>query len=108
MEVAINTPEGQLQGTLEQAEGDHAALILPGSGPTDRDGNQGPALQTDAYRLLAEGLAAAGITTLRIDKRGVGGSSGDGNDVSLSMPTAKTRPDGSPRYAPPRAWSVSG
>ena len=84
-EVAINTPEGQLQGTLEQAEGPHAALILPGSGPTDRDGNQLPLLHSDVYRLLAEALAAEGVTTLRIDKRGIGGSFGDPNAVSLDL-----------------------
>lgn len=85
IDVAINIPEGQLQGTLERAaEPRAAALILPGSGPTDRNGNQGPQLQTDTYRLLAEQLAEAGITTLRIDKRGIGGSDGDGNAVSLA------------------------
>lgn len=85
IDVAINTPEGQLLGTLEQAQGGAAALILPGSGPTDQNGNQGQSLQTDAYRLLAEALAEAGITTLRINKRGVGGSAGDGNAVSLDV-----------------------
>ena len=84
-EVAINTPEGQLQGTLEQLDGAHAALILPGSGPTDRDGNQLPHLHSDVYRLLAEALAAEGVTTLRIDKRGIGGSFGDPNAVSLDL-----------------------
>lgn len=85
IEVAINTPEGQLQGTLERAEGTQAALILPGSGPTDRDGNQLPQLHSDAYRLLAEALAAQGITTLRTDKRGIGSSFGDPNAVSLDL-----------------------
>jgi pimeloyl-ACP methyl ester carboxylesterase len=52
-----------------------AVLLLAGSGPTDRDGNQ-PGLPTDCYRLIATGLAAAGIRSLRYDKRGVGGSRG--------------------------------
>ena len=50
-----------------------AVLILAGSGPTDRDGN-GPLISTDTYRLLAAGLAAQGIRSLRYDKRGVGAS----------------------------------
>ena len=50
-----------------------AALIVAGSGPTDRNGN-GPGLSTDSYRLLAEGLAAQGIRSMRYDKRGIGES----------------------------------
>jgi pimeloyl-ACP methyl ester carboxylesterase len=50
-----------------------AVLIIAGSGPTDRNGN-GPALSTDSYRKLAEGLATAGIASLRYDKRGIGES----------------------------------
>src|SRR5262249_29250287 len=48
-----------------------------GSGPTDRDGN-GPLISTDAYRMLAAGLAAQGIRSLRYDKRGIGGSAAPG------------------------------
>jgi pimeloyl-ACP methyl ester carboxylesterase len=50
-----------------------AVLIIAGSGPTDRNGN-GPLITTDTYRLLAAGLAASGIRTLRYDKRGIGES----------------------------------
>jgi len=50
-----------------------AVLILAGSGPTDRNGN-GPLISTDTYRLLAAGLAANGVRSLRYDKRGIGGS----------------------------------
>src|SRR5262245_12616695 len=52
-----------------------AVLILAGSGPTDRNGN-GPLISTDTYRLLAAGLAAQGVRSLRYDKRGIGGSAG--------------------------------
>ncbi|MBC2884801.1 alpha/beta fold hydrolase [Ochrobactrum sp. CM-21-5] len=48
-------------------------LILPGSGPVDRDGNL-PSVINNSLKLLAEGLAAHGIGALRIDKRGVGES----------------------------------
>lgn len=50
-----------------------ALLLLPGSGPVDRDGNL-PGLACDSLRLLAEGLAGHGIATLRADKRGIGAS----------------------------------
>jgi alpha-beta hydrolase superfamily lysophospholipase len=46
-------------------------LIIPGSGPTDHDGNSPRGLNAAPYRLLAEGLAARAITTVRIDKRGM-------------------------------------
>jgi pimeloyl-ACP methyl ester carboxylesterase len=49
------------------------ALIIAGSGPTDRDG-RGPAVAAPYLRRLAEGLAAHGIASLRYDKRGVGQS----------------------------------
>jgi pimeloyl-ACP methyl ester carboxylesterase len=62
---------GHLSGTLTapptKSRGP-AALIIAGSGPTPRDGN------CDTYRLLAHALAAAGIPSLRYDKRGVGKS----------------------------------
>jgi pimeloyl-ACP methyl ester carboxylesterase len=51
------------------------ALVIAGSGPTDRDGNSALGLTSDVYRLLAEALAQKGIATLRFDKRGVGESS---------------------------------
>jgi pimeloyl-ACP methyl ester carboxylesterase len=56
-----------------------AVLILPGSGPTDRNGNQ-PALYNDSLKKVAEGLAGCGIASLRIDKRGVGASREAGFD----------------------------
>jgi pimeloyl-ACP methyl ester carboxylesterase len=43
-------------------------LIVPGSGPTDRNGN-GPFLQLGTYQKLAGALAAAGIASVRYDKR---------------------------------------
>jgi len=53
-----------------------AALLLPGSGPVDRDSNHGR-LRLDLTRQLAGAFADAGIATLRFDKRGVGASPGD-------------------------------
>ena len=49
-------------------------IIIPDSGPVDRDGNAGGLLRSDAYRELAAALARKGIATIRYDKRGVGES----------------------------------
>ncbi|MFG1479425.1 alpha/beta fold hydrolase [Xanthobacter sp. V4C-4] len=69
---------GPLHGTLVlPADGERtaAALILAGSGPVDRDGNL-PHARNDSLKALAHGLAAQGIATLRVDKRGIGASAG--------------------------------
>ncbi|MBT3069394.1 lysophospholipase [Rhodomicrobium sp. Az07] len=65
-----------LRGTITLPEGNQlspAVLILPGSGPVDRDGNI-PGMPNNSLRLLAKGLADRGIASLRIDKRGIGES----------------------------------
>lgn len=69
-------PLGPLKGTLllPQSMPSAVVLIIPGSGPTDRDGNSPAGVKGSTYRLLAEGLAARGIATARIDKRGMFGS----------------------------------
>jgi uncharacterized protein len=48
------------------------ALLIAGSGPTDRDGN-GPGIKPDTLKKLAAQLAVRKIATLRYDKRGAGG-----------------------------------
>jgi uncharacterized protein len=48
-----------------------AILLIQGSGPTNRDGNQPPNLQTNLLRQFAEILGGAGIASLRYDKRGM-------------------------------------
>ena len=50
-------------------------VLIAGSGPTDRNGNN-PLIpvKVDLLRLIAERLAAAGIASLRYDKRGIGQS----------------------------------
>ena len=62
-------------------------VIIPGSGPTDRDGNSPLGVTASNLRLLAEGLAKRGISTVRIDKRGMFGSKAaiaNGNDVTIA------------------------
>lgn len=85
-EVTLSRSDAVLAGTWTAPDDPKAAaLILPGSGPTDRDGNSLAGLSTDAYRLLAEALADRGIATLRADKRGIGASTGDPNAVTLGL-----------------------
>ena len=62
-------------------------VIIPGSGPTDRDGNNPMGVTAASYRLLAESLAKRGISSVRIDKRGMFGSKAaiaNGNDVTIA------------------------
>jgi alpha-beta hydrolase superfamily lysophospholipase len=50
-------------------------VLVAGSGPTDRDGNNPLAPERiDLLKQIAELLAGAGIATLRYDKRGIGQS----------------------------------
>lgn len=88
MDITAPGPAGALHGTLlaPSAQGAPVVLIIPGSGPTDRNGNNPLGVHAATYRLLAEGLAAHGIASVRIDKRGMFGSAAatpDANDVTL-------------------------
>lgn len=74
-------PRAPLAGTLiRPGDGQPVILIVPGSGPTDRDGNNAMGVTAAPYRLLAEALGARGIGTVRIDKRGMFGSAAAGVD----------------------------
>lgn len=74
--ISLATATGELAGTLQLPDGGgkpFVALLIAGSGPTDRDGN-GPAGRNDSLRLLAVQLAEAGYASVRYDKRGIGAS----------------------------------
>ncbi|MBV8648755.1 alpha/beta fold hydrolase [Paludibacterium sp.] len=76
--IELATATGLLRGTLMSPPSGLCAqvvLIIAGSGPTDRDGNN-PLLpgNNDCLKMLANELAIAGIASVRYDKRGVGGS----------------------------------
>ena len=82
-------PDGPLKGLMlaPGAENAPVVLIVPGSGPTDRDGNSLHGLDTDTYKLLAQGLATRGIASVRIDKRGMFSSHAaipNANDVTIA------------------------
>jgi pimeloyl-ACP methyl ester carboxylesterase len=86
-QVTAPGPQGELAGTMIDAGKDAPlVLIIPGSGPTDRDGNNSIG-RTGTYRLLAEALGTRGISTVRIDKRGMFGSKAavaDANKVTIA------------------------
>lgn len=72
--LKIPVKDGQLTVALQKAskEPSPVALIIAGSGPTDKDGNSAIAGKNDSLKMIAEGLAKDGIATVRYDKRGLG------------------------------------
>ncbi|WP_339610403.1 alpha/beta fold hydrolase [uncultured Planktosalinus sp.] len=60
IEGTLLLPDAEKQSSL--------AIIIQGSGPTDRDGNQ-PNAKNNSLKYLAEGLSKNGIATFRYDKR---------------------------------------
>lgn len=92
VETAVEIPGelAPLKGTELSPGGKPGAavVILPGSGPTDRDGNNPMGVRGSSYRLLAEGLAAQGVASLRMDKRGMfasGPAAADPNAVTVTV-----------------------
>jgi pimeloyl-ACP methyl ester carboxylesterase len=73
--VTAPGPGGPLAGTMVDAgKGSPIILVIPGSGPTDRDGNNPLGVKASPYRMLADALAKQGVSSVRIDKRGMFGS----------------------------------
>jgi pimeloyl-ACP methyl ester carboxylesterase len=95
VEIETTGPAGLLKGTFLAASAPDAPvlLIIPGSGPTDRDGNSPLGIQAASYRMLAEALAARGVSSARVDKRGMFGSAaaGDPNQASVGGYAADIR-----------------
>ncbi len=91
VEVHITTSTGTLYGTQIISTSnvpEPVVLIVAGSGPTDRDGNNPLAGQNNSLKLLAEGLADRGIASIRYDKRGIGESLAAGlQEVDLRFDT---------------------
>lgn len=88
-------PQGVLAGTFVNAgAGKPVVLMIPGSGPTDRDGNSVLGQKPATLRQIADGLAERGISSVRIDKRGMFGSKqavADGNHVTIADYAADVR-----------------
>lgn len=85
--IVLHTPTGDIHGTLLAPDGKKVpiALIIAGSGPTDRNGNQQGTMpiSNNSLKMLADSLAAHGIATVRFDKRGIGASKAGAADESL-------------------------
>lgn len=80
-------PQGVVAGTfLDAGAKKPVVLLFPGSGANDRNGNSLTSIKPATLRLLAEGLAEHGISSVRIDKRGMFGSARaipDANNVTI-------------------------
>lgn len=82
--VELITPTGTIYGTLKFPAGGQpvpVALIIAGSGPTDRDGNN-PQMKNNSLKILSDSLNSHGIATLCYDKRGIAGSEAAGPEES--------------------------
>ena len=71
--INLQTSSGTIFGALTTpvaASHTPVALIIAGSGPTDRDGNN-VKMKNNSLKILSEELAKRGIASLRYDKRGI-------------------------------------
>lgn len=75
--ISLDTGNGELFGSLLLPKSDApvpVVLIISGSGPTDRDGNNPDGGRNDSLKRLAWVLAKHNIASVRYDKRGVAAS----------------------------------
>lgn len=76
-EYNLKVSTGNIYGTLmmpKDVDSSTVALIIAGSGPTDRNGNNPGAGENNSLKMIAEALASEGISSVRYDKRGIGES----------------------------------
>ncbi len=75
-ELTLEKEAFDLKGTLMEPEvttAPHLVVIISGSGPTDRNGNNA-SMMNNSLKFLAEGLFDEGLASFRFDKRGIAGS----------------------------------
>jgi pimeloyl-ACP methyl ester carboxylesterase len=75
--ITLDTGTGELFGSLLLPKSDNpvpVVLLISGSGPTDRDGNNTDGGRNDSLKRLAWVLAKHNIASVRYDKRGVAAS----------------------------------
>ncbi|MBX7248193.1 MAG: alpha/beta hydrolase [Caulobacteraceae bacterium] len=77
-EISASGPGGELKGFWRGPASVSApiAVFVPGSGPTDHDGNNPLGVAGSPYGKLMQALAEEGIATVAIDKRGQFASAG--------------------------------
>jgi uncharacterized protein len=83
-EMELQTMTGTIYGTLEYTATQNpvpVVLLISGSGPTDRDGNN-TKMKNNSLKMLADSLLSHGIASLRYDKRGIAASIDAGPDES--------------------------
>jgi predicted alpha/beta-hydrolase family hydrolase len=67
-ELALGPIKGTLTSPVNPSKKLPLVILLAGSGPTDRDGNN-PMMKNNSLKMVAEALSAKGIAVLRYDKR---------------------------------------
>ncbi|CAG8865249.1 hypothetical protein PS627_01179 [Pseudomonas fluorescens] len=106
--ISLDTDQGTLHGSLLLPRGDTpppVVLIIAGSGPTDRDGNNPAGGRIDNLKQLALLLARQNIASVRYDKRGVAASlpaTPDERDLSVERYVADAVAWGRKLKADPR------
>jgi fermentation-respiration switch protein FrsA (DUF1100 family) len=85
-DVTVENKAGgvKLAGTLTMPRGDGpfpAVVLLTGSGPQDRDET---IFAHKPFLVIADFLTRRGVAVLRLDDRGVGGSTGDTSEATLN------------------------
>ncbi len=106
--IDLDTGQGVLHGSLllpQQATPPPVVLIIAGSGPTDRDGNNPASGRLDNLKRLALLLAGEHIASVRFDKRGVAASqpaTPDERDLSVERYVADAVAWGRKLKADPR------
>lgn len=110
--IDLDTGQGVLHGSLllpQQDTPPPVVLIIAGSGPTDRDGNNPAGGRVDNLKRLALLLANANIACVRYDKRGVAASqpaTPDERDLSVERYVADVVAWGHKLKADPRFGSL--
>lgn len=106
--ITLNTTTGALYGTLLLPKSKApvpVVLIIAGSGPTDRDGNNPDGGRNDSMKRLALILAKNNIASVRYDKRGVAASkpaTPDERNLSIESYVADAEAWGQKLKADPR------
>jgi len=80
----VKTPGARIHSVLSKpvnTKNNILAIIIPGSGPTDLNGNQ-PKIKNNSLLFLSDALVRKNIATVRYDKREIAGSSSKDIDES--------------------------